>query len=410
MSDMRRADCAPGRRSFAVRVSEVLVCVVAAGLVAVGHAAAAPVTPPPETAPATLTPPEDWPFDEVVGGAALGTTGQAAVSTGAPPLPVIDGTAWLVADAGSGDVLAALNAHQTLPPASTIKLLTALTLLPSLDADERYMATEDDIQIEGSRVGLVPGQEYTVADLEHGLLLASGNDAAHALATFAARNQFRAADLMNDEAERLGAFDTNATTPHGLDEPDQVSSAYDLALIGRAVLADEELATLVRTPAYAFPGLDGATFEIQNHNRLLGSYDGAIGLKTGFTTLAGHTLVAGAERGDARLIAVVLGAKGRAEVGAQGLLDWAFAARQAAEPVGHLVTPDEVAEALADAEAEGNPEPGQDPVSAVADAVDSATSIPAWTWAAALLVAATAAFGLVWRRRRRPAGRYSVRG
>ena len=318
-------------------------------------------------------------------------------------MPVVDATAWLVADLDSGDVLAALNAHQPLPPASTIKLLTALALLPSLEEADVYTATDDDALTPGSRVGLVPGQRYSVADLEHGLLLASGNDAAHALAASAGL-QDRATSVMNEEAERLGAFDTNATTPHGLDEPGQVSSAYDLALIGRAVLDDERLARLVRTPTYDFPGLNGATFQIQNQNRLLGTYDGTIGLKTGYTTQAGHTLVAAAERNGVRLVVVILGAKGRAEVGAQGLLDWGFAA-QGAPPVGKLVTADEVAAATVGGDRAAVPDRG--PARSVADAVDTAGRLPVWVWPAVALVAAAVMVGLLWRRRRRALGRYA---
>lgn len=385
----------------------LLLLVLAVHATASPAAATTPRSPiPPETAPAplaTLEPPPRSPFEEVVGGAGLATTGAPATSAEAAPMPVVDATAWLVADLDSGDVLAALNAHQPLPPASTIKLLTALALLPSLVEADVYTATDDDALTPGSRVGLVPGQRYSVADLEHGLLLASGNDAAHALAASAGL-QDRATSVMNEEAERLGAFDTNATTPHGLDEPGQVSSAYDLALIGRAVLDDERLARLVRTPTYDFPGLNGATFQIQNQNRLLGTYDGTIGLKTGYTTQAGHTLVAAAERNGVRLVVVILGAKGRAEAGAQGLLDWGFAA-QGAPPVGKLVTADEVAAATVGGDRAAVPDRG--PARSVADAVDTAGRLPVWVWPAVALVAAAAMVGLLWRRRRRASGRYA---
>jgi D-alanyl-D-alanine carboxypeptidase (penicillin-binding protein 5/6) len=422
MSDMRpepdgRLACRPqgggnARRATSVRKRLVgsagLLLVVAVQAAASPAAAITSPSPvPPESAPAplaTLEPPPGSPFDEVVGGAGLATTGAPATPAEGAPVPAVDATAWLVADLDSGDVLAALNAHQPLPPASTIKLLTALALLPSLDEADVYTATDDDALTPGSRVGLVPGQRYSVADLEHGLLLASGNDAAHALAASAGM-QDRATSVMNEEAERLGAFDTNATTPHGLDEPGQVSSAYDLALIGRAVLDDERLARLVRTPTYDFPGLDGATFQIQNQNRLLGSYEGTIGLKTGYTTQAGHTLVAAAERDGARLIVVVLGAEGRAEVGARSLLDWGFAA-QGVPPVGRLVTPDEVAAAHAGDDPDAVPDQG--PAQSVADAVDTAARLPVWVWPTVALVAAAVVVGLLWRRRRRASGRYSA--
>jgi D-alanyl-D-alanine carboxypeptidase (penicillin-binding protein 5/6) len=357
------------------------------------------------TAPAeTLTPPPDSPFSETVGGAALATVGAPVVSATAPPLPAVEAPAWLVADLDSGSVLAAFDAHAPLPPASTLKLLTALAVLPSVDAGETYTATEHDARTEGSRVGLVPDHQYTVADLEHGLLLASGNDAASALAAIVGGDA-RAAALMNDEAARLGAFDTNAANPHGLDAPGQVSSAYDLALIARAVLADEHLAGLVRTPTYDFPGMDGATFQIQNHNRLLGDYAGAIGLKTGYTDRSGHTLVAAAERDGSRLVAVVLGAERRAEPVAQALLDWGFAASARAEPVGTLVTPEQVAAAVAAGAQSQHPAANPD---TAANAVDTEQD-PAWLWAAAAAAGLGAVSLVLWRRRRRPAGRYTDR-
>jgi D-alanyl-D-alanine carboxypeptidase len=225
---------------------------------------------------------------EPIGGEQLAAIGTPVVSPAAPVLPEIDAASWLIADLNTGDVLAARNAHLPLPPASTLKLLAALVLLPDIDPGLTYDATDGDASVEGSRVGLVPEETYSKSDLEHGLMLASGNDAAHALAEIAGGQQAGVA-AMNAEAIRLGAFNTAAKTPHGLDEPGQVSTAYDLALIARAALADEGLAELMQTTTYDFPGLDGATYQIQNQNRLLGRYEGAIGLKTGYTSGAGHT-------------------------------------------------------------------------------------------------------------------------
>lgn len=377
----------------------------------------------PAGAPPTLT--------EPVGGVPLGVAGEPVVDTsaGVPALPDAEAAAWLVADPDSGNVLAALNAHQPQPPASTLKLLTALVTLPGLDDDLVYTASDDDARVDGSRVGMVPDETYSGADLKHGLLLASGNDAAHALAVLAGGLP-AALDLMNAEAQRLGAFDTHALTPHGLHEPGQVSSAYDLALIGRAVLADEMLAELVRTRTYDFPGLDGETFQIQNHNRLLASYDGAIGLKTGFTSEAGHTLVAAAERDGVRLIATVLDSDGRAEPVAEALLDWGFATAGAAAPVGTLIGPDEAAAVLersrADAEESADPSvaagssgtaapavPGEDPAatSGTGDAMDASTVgpfVPGWLWAVAVLGLAALLGMLLRSRSRRRSGRYAT--
>ena len=351
----------------------------------------------------TLAPPPGSPFEEVVGGARLGTSGVPVVADGVAPPPAVAATAWLVADVESGRVLAALNPHVGLPPASTIKLLTAIALLPEVDVDATYTATDADVTVEGSRVGLVPGQRYSRDELIHGLLLASGNDTANALAQLVG-GQSRALSLMGKEAERLGAFDTTAITTHGLDDPRQRTSAYDLALIAREVLDDKELAAVTRTQTYDFPGLDATTFQIQNHNRLLGSYAGAVGLKTGFTTLSGHTLVAAAERNGVQLVAVVLGSEDRAEPSASALFDWAFALPGDAASVGQLVTPTEVAAAVqAHDSARSAASVPQEAATAGSDGSQPATSRSAWVWPAGALVAVLVAVLTVWRSRVRRA-------
>jgi serine-type D-Ala-D-Ala carboxypeptidase (penicillin-binding protein 5/6) len=361
------------------------------------------VTPEPTAAVDTIDPPPGAPFDEAVGGTRLGIRAQPLVPAGVAPPRSIDAAAWLVADLGSGRVLGGFNPHVKEPPASTMKLLTALALLPEIPADATYTATDADITVDGSRVGLVPGQRYTRSALLHGLLVASGNDAANALAQLAG-GQARALTLMSDEAKRLGAFDTTVRTTHGLDEPGQGMSAYDLALIGRAVLADKELAAVARTRTYEFPGLNGKTYQIQNHNRLLGSYPGTYGLKNGFTTVSGHTLVAAAQQNGVRLVAVVLGEKDRAEPTASALLDWGFALPRQVEPVGTLVTPADVSAAIHERDT-----PPATPAAVEQDAtpttgkreLEPTRSVPAWAWSV-LVVAAVAITALTMRRARKP--------
>ncbi|TDE07426.1 D-alanyl-D-alanine carboxypeptidase family protein [Jiangella asiatica] len=391
-----------------------------AGLVVLGWGVSAPTaaasgtSPAPEPTPASspsptvLGPPEGAPVDEVVGGTELGATGVPLVATSAPPLPTVDAQAWLVADVESGDVLAAFSPHERRPPASTIKLLTALAVGDSLEPDETYVATEADAAVEGSRVGLVSAQTYTVENLLHGLMLASGNDAAHAIAE-AAGGQDYTVDLMNDEATRLGAFDTTAVTPHGLDSPGQLSSAYDLALIGRQALADETLSRLAATTDYDFPGTEGATFQIQNQNQLLGSYDGAIGLKTGFTTQAGHTFVGAVERDGRTLIATILGAEVRAEDAAASLFDWALTAPDP-EPVGHLVAPDEVATLIETGEGDVL---GRNPLDDYEDVLSSpggsSEGVPTVVWLSLGAAVVAGGIGFALRRRPKKPGRYSTR-
>lgn len=390
-----------------------MAAVVAGGTGAgVAAAATSPTTAAPTPAPTTATPgstlpaPTEAPFDQAVGGGELGVVGLP-LSDPASPAPAVDAQAWIVADAETGDVLGALSPHVRRPPASTIKLLTAISALPEIDDDADYVATDADASIEGSRVGLAPGQTYSVDDILHGLMLASGNDAAHALGELAG-GQESVVRLMNDEARRIGAFDTHAVTPHGLDDPAQLSSAYDLALIGRAALEDERVAELAATTEYAFPGLDGATFQIQNQNRLLGSYDGAIGLKTGYTTNGGHTLVAAAERGDRTLIVVVLGADGRAEDSATTLLDWGFAAPNAA-PVGELVTPEDVTAAVEARDAADSQDinPFDDYDDVLRGNEGTSGNVPPLVWIILAVAVVAGALGFAVRRRPKQGGRYA---
>jgi D-alanyl-D-alanine carboxypeptidase (penicillin-binding protein 5/6) len=193
-----------------------------------------------------------------------------------------------------------------------------------------------------------------------------------------------------------------------------------LALIGRAALGNKEIAALARTQIYDFPGLNGTTFQIQNHNRMLSSYPGAIGLKNGFTTLSGHTLVAAAERRGVRLVAIVLGAKTRPEPPASALLDWGFALPASAEPVGRLVTPAEVAAAIHEQDRRTTSAQSvveQNPQSAVQDSIERVASAPIWSWlatvAGVLLVSAGVAFAAIRARRNPPSvrlGRRTGRG
>jgi D-alanyl-D-alanine carboxypeptidase (penicillin-binding protein 5/6) len=281
----------------------------------------------------------------------IGGTGLAArgvrVATGLPGPPRITATAWLVADLDSGEVLAASNAHLRLAPASTLKILTAITLAPRLDPSRPYRAVDADVAIDGSKVGLVPGSRYTVSDLLYGLLLGSGNDAASALAALGGGAPATAA-LMNGESARLQACDTHAVNTSGLDARGQVSSAYDLALFGRAALADPQVARILATTRYRFPAAGTAfdqrrkRFEIQNHNRLLRNYPGATGVKNGFTELARGAFVGSAQRAGHRYVVTLLHAEGSTWHEAAALLDWAFAAgarRPTTAGIGRLVDP-----------------------------------------------------------------------
>ncbi len=305
-----------------------------------------PAAPTP-TAPLPGRPPRgSAPDGSTVGGAALGSR-AVVVADDAPPLPPgLAASGWLVADAGSGAVLAARDPHGRYYPASTLKTLTLLTLLPRLDPATVVPATAEDEQVEGSRVGIVEGGQYPVDLLFRALVLQSGNDVANALAR-AAGGVPRTVAAMNEVAAGLGAFDTVAGSPSGLDVAGQSSSPYDLALVFRALLAQPGAREVLRTPTAQMPPVPGRSpgYQIQNDDPLLGRYPGALGGKTGFTDAARHTYVGAAERDGRVLVVSVMNTETvplRAAEQAALLLDWGFSLPRDAEGVGRLVEPGEV--------------------------------------------------------------------
>ncbi|MDD1059053.1 D-alanyl-D-alanine carboxypeptidase [Streptomyces cocklensis] len=294
--------------------------------------------------------------DSQVGGALLGEPGvHVDREDGAPRLPSgISALSWTVSDARTGQVLAAKNAHRELPPASTLKTLFAVTVLPRFPADETHTVADGDLEGIGagsSLVGVQAGQTYTVADLWRGVFLASGNDAVHVLAHMNGSVPLTVSQ-MQAKAEMLGADDTHVVSPDGYDYPGQVSSAYDLALFARAGLANRDFASYASTVSAQFPGGFDAhgvyvkSFGIQNTNRLLTGasgvtpYPGLIGVKNGYTTNAGNTLVAAATREGRTLIVTVMnpqsGLPQAVYKEAAKLLDWGFDAAGRSASVGTL--------------------------------------------------------------------------
>ncbi|MFC3386664.1 D-alanyl-D-alanine carboxypeptidase family protein, partial [Couchioplanes caeruleus subsp. azureus] len=306
-----------------------------------------PDVKPPAGRPPRPAPPEDDPVLRAVGGDALATDGLV-IPEGAPRPPALTATSWLVADLGTGEVLGGCGPHVYGTPASVQKLLLAATVMDKLDPRRTITVTKGDLDIEpgSSAVGLLEGGRYPIATLWLGLLLNSGNEAANALARLGGGAGGVKATIaaMNAQAQRLGAFQTHAVTPSGLDGPGQFTSAYDLALIARECFADPAfrryaLTKQARIPAQKRLGTRG--FEIQNENPLIFEYPGALGGKTGFTQLARHSYVGAAERKGRRLVATLLGAEARPLRGWQqgaALLDWGFSLPRDAS-VGKLVDP-----------------------------------------------------------------------
>lgn len=260
----------------------------------------------------------------VVGGARLAAAG-VVVESGLPPLPATSATSFIVADADTGDVLAALNAHQRLAPASTLKTLTALTLIPRLKPSQAVTAQRDAPSVDGTKAGIVAGTAYSVSELFTAMLMMSANDAAVTLAD-AYGGMAPTLSAMNAEAAYLNADDTVALTPNGLDAPGQSSSAYDLALIFRAGLRDQQFRNYLALKRAQFTAPAGASFQIQTHDKLLNSYPGMIGGKNGYTVAAQASYVGAATRDGHTIIVAVMRDQPNFWPEVQALLDWGFAA------------------------------------------------------------------------------------
>ena len=277
-----------------------------------------------------------------VGGAALSGCGVVA-APGTPPLPNdISAEAWLVADLDSGDVIAARDPHGRHRPASVIKVLVAMAAIKELNLNKTVVGTPEDAAAEGSKVGIGPGGTYTVNQLLHGLLMHSGNDAAHALA-MQLGGMPTALQKINGLAAKLGGRDTRAATPSGLDGPGMSTSAYDMGLFYRYAWQDPTFSKIVATRTFDFPDRDGTSeYLVENDNQLLHNYPGALGGKTGYTDDAGQTFVGAAERDGRRLVAVLL--RGTRQPippwqQAAHLLDYGFATATGTK-VGSLIDPD----------------------------------------------------------------------
>ena len=318
----------------------MLCCLVAVDATAPALASAPAATPVPTPTPEPPLPGQG-PGGQVVGGARLGT-GGLALPPKAKPLPKdISARGWVIADLDTGDVLAARNPHGRYPPASTLKWLTALTLLPKLDKHKRVVCSYADVDVDGTRVGLVQYGRYSVDLLFQAMLMASGNDAANTLARVAGSVPSTVA-AMNATARSIQAYDTHAATPSGLDGPHQLTSAYDLALIGRADLARADFRKYTAQKLGTIPaqGTKYHSFQFANDNKLLYNYRGAFGGKNGFTDAAHHSFIGAAKHGDRRLIVTMMYGEHKPDnISAQAgrLLDWGFALPRTAAPVGSLV-------------------------------------------------------------------------
>ncbi|QNJ95541.1 D-alanyl-D-alanine carboxypeptidase [Mycolicibacterium fluoranthenivorans] len=252
------------------------------------------------------------------------------IPAGAAPAPDGPAEAWLVADIDSGEVLAARNEFGRYAPASTIKVLLALTALDDLPLDATVVANDADTKVECNCAGVTPGVTYTTRQLLEALLLVSGNDAANTLATMLGGRDAAIAK-MNAKAVSVGATGTTAGSPSGLDGPgiDVWTTPHDLAAIFRAALAHPVFAEITAQPTALFPSKTGDRVLV-NQDEMLARYPGMLGGKTGFTDLARKTFVGAAQRDGRRLVVVLM--HGLIHEGgptywdqASALLDWGFA-------------------------------------------------------------------------------------
>ena len=238
--------------------------------------------------------------------------------------PGLYAAAAILTDRESGRVLCEKSLHERLPVASTTKIMTALVVRDRLSLSDKVTISPQAAQVGEQAVGFIAGETLTVEDLLWSVLVLSANDAAEALAEYSVGSGQAFADLMNKKAAQLGLKDSHFLNPHGLDQPGHYSSAYDLAVLGRELLKDPVLAKMVAATKHDIPGPPGQPVRnLYSHNEILAQYQGANGIKTGYTAAAGFCLVASATRDKKQLIAVVLNSSHRASDVA-ALFDYGF--------------------------------------------------------------------------------------
>lgn len=217
----------------------------------------------------------------------------------------VSARAAVVIDGISGKLLYSVNANERLSMASTTKIMTALLLCESGDLNRQITVTDEMIRIEGTSMGLTVGMKVTLYDLLYGMLLSSGNDAANATALSLGGSMDGFVAMMNRKAASLGLKNTHFDTPSGLDGPTHYTTAYELAVLTKEALKNEDFSKAAQTRSITL-NYGGVSHTLTNHNRLLSTYDGAVGVKTGFTKKSGRCLVSAAKRDNGLIIAVTL--------------------------------------------------------------------------------------------------------
>lgn len=223
--------------------------------------------------------------------------------------PEISAASAIVFIADSGEILYEKNAYKRRSMASTTKIMTAVIALESEKLNDVVSVSDKMIKVEGTSMGLKQGDKITLENLVRGMMLLSGNDAANAIAVYLAGSEENFAELMNNKAQSLGMRDTNFVTASGLDDNEHYTSAYDMALLTSYAMRNPQFRKIVsRTKGEVEYVSPSATHTFYNHNKFLTMYDGACGVKTGFTKKSGRCLVTAVERKGNLVIAVTLNA------------------------------------------------------------------------------------------------------
>lgn len=255
----------------------------------------------------------------------------SCVPTARAEAPQIVGEAAALLDAGTGQLLYGKQEHKRMFPASTTKVLTALVAMERADLNDLVTIGPNPIKAGGTSMWFQEGERLTLEELLYALLLNSANDAGVAIAEHVAGSVDNFAAICNQRAKELGARDTHFTNPHGMPDPNHYSTAYDLALMGREAMKNKDFRKIVATVHHEVPRNDPeAQKYLFNHNKLLWSkvygYQGATGVKTGYTVQAGQCIIAAAQRDGRELIAVVLRSEGsNLWTDTARLLDYGFA-------------------------------------------------------------------------------------
>jgi D-alanyl-D-alanine carboxypeptidase (penicillin-binding protein 5/6) len=216
-------------------------------------------------------------------------------------------TSEIVMEVNSNRVIHEKNAYDKRFMASTTKILTAIVIIENCDLNEKVIVTKDTTNIEGSSIYLEEGEELTVKELLYGLMLRSGNDCALTLAKHCSKNVEDFAILMNQTAQRIGVKNSNFVNPHGLHDDNHYTTAYDLALISCYAMKYNDFREIASTKSVKISHTkrDYDRY-LKNKNKMLSEFDGATGIKTGYTKKAGRCLVSSAKKGGLEFVTVVL--------------------------------------------------------------------------------------------------------